>query len=126
VQAYDASRVRVASSADDLDEGRTMCKVAAKTAPLRRVQRAVDPDVARLLDESDASHVGSEDEGLEEDFIIMANKAEGVEEELGNGMFSDVEEKVELEDEPKPRVRRLLDEQFDLVSFFTLKVLTWD
>jgi protein LTV1 len=122
VQAYDASRVRVAPSADDLDEGRTMCKVAAKTAPLRRVQRAVDPDVARLLDESDVSHVGSEDEGLEEDFIIMANKVEGedeVEEELGNGVFSDVEEDEELEDEPKPRVRRLLDEQFDLVSFFT-------
>jgi protein LTV1 len=123
VQAYDASRVQVAPSADDLDERRTMCKVAA--APLRRVQRAVDPDVERLLDESDVSHGGSEDEGLEEDFVTMANQAEGedevVEEEelLGNGVLSDVEEEEEFEDEPKPRVRRLLDEQFDLVSLFT-------
>ncbi|GJN40810.1 hypothetical protein PR202_gn00113 [Eleusine coracana subsp. coracana] len=125
VKAYDASRVRVAPSADDLDEGKTMCKVAAKTAPLRRVQRALDPDVARLLDESDFSHGGSEDEGLEEDFVIMANQAEGddeveeEEEELGNGIFSDVEEEKEeeeFEDEPKPRVRRLLDEQFDLLA----------
>jgi protein LTV1 len=71
------------------------------------------------------SHGGSEDEGLEEDFVTMANQAEGedevVEEEelLGNGVLSDVEEEEEFEDEPKPRVRRLLDEQFDLVSLFT-------
>ncbi|TVU46865.1 hypothetical protein EJB05_06437 [Eragrostis curvula] len=124
VKAYDASRVRVAPSADELDEGKTICKVAAKTAPLRKVQRAVDPDVARLLDESDASHAGSEDEGLEEDFVIMANQAEGdeeveeEEEELGNGVFSDIEEEeeFEFEDDPKPRVRRLLDEQFDLLA----------
>lgn len=102
-----------------------MCKVAAKTAPVRRVERAVDPDVARLLDESDVSHVGSEDEGLEEDFVIMANRAEGdeevedEEEDEGCGVFSDVEEDEGLEDEesePKQRVRRLLDEQFDLLA----------
>lgn len=130
MQAYDASRVRVAPSADELDEGKAMCKVAAKTAPLRKVQRAVDPDVARLLDESDTSNAGSEDEGLEEDFVIMANQAEGVEEveeeeeELGNGVFSDIEEEEEFEFEadPKPRVRRLLDEQFDLVSLFHFKL----
>ncbi|KAL6650019.1 hypothetical protein ACP70R_014243 [Stipagrostis hirtigluma subsp. patula] len=125
VKAYDASKVRVGPSEDDLDEGRTMCNVAAKTAPLRRVEKAVDPDVARLLDESDASHGGSEDEGLEEDFVIMANRAEGdevveeEEEEVGNGVLSDVEEEEEFddeEDEPKPRVRRLLDEQFDLLA----------
>ncbi|XP_062211385.1 uncharacterized protein LOC133912584 [Phragmites australis] len=122
VKAYDASRVRVGPREDDLDEGRTMCKVAAKTAPVRRVERAVDPDVARLLDESDVSHGGSENEGLEEDFVIMANQAEGDEEvaeeekEEGNGVFSDVEEEEEFEDEPKPRVRRLLDEQFDLLA----------
>lgn len=126
MQAYDASKVRVGPSEGELDEGRTMCKVAAKTAPVRRIERAVDPDVARLLDESDASHAGSEDEGLEEDFVIMANRAEGdeeveeeEEEEEINGMFSDIEEGEEFEDEedePKPRLRRLLDEQFDLVS----------
>jgi protein LTV1 len=59
-------------SADDLDEGRTMCKVDAKTAPLGLVLRDVDPDVARLLDESDVSHSGSEDEGLEEDFVFLS------------------------------------------------------
>lgn len=126
MQAYDASKVRVASGKveEELDEGRTMCKVAAKTAPVRRVEKAVDPDVARLLDES-------EDEGLEEDFVIMANQAEGDDmedesEEEGGGVFSDVENDEEFEDEegePKPRVPRLLDEQFDLVSFFHLIIL---
>ncbi|BAF12120.1 uncharacterized protein [Oryza sativa Japonica Group] len=130
VKAYDASRVRIASGnvEDEMDEGRTMCKVAAKTAPVRRIERAVDPDIARLLDETDVSHGGSEDEGLEEDFVIMANRAEGdeeeddddEEEEVMDGVFlSDVEEEEEFEDdegEPKPRVRRLLDEQFDLLA----------
>ncbi|XP_066349456.1 uncharacterized protein [Miscanthus floridulus] len=125
VKAYDASRVRVGPSDGELDEGKTMCKVAAKTAPVRRIEKAVDPDVARLLDESDVSHVGSEDEGLEEDFVIIANRAEGEEleeediEEMEewNGVLSDVEEEFDFEeDEPKPRVRRLLDEQFDLLA----------
>ncbi|PUZ40933.1 hypothetical protein GQ55_9G462500 [Panicum hallii var. hallii] len=126
VKAYDASRVRVGPSQGELDEGRTMCKVAAKTAPVRRIEKAVDPDVAKLLDESDVSHAGSEDEGLEEDFVIMANRAEGEEleeeeddeEEDGNGVFSDVEEEEFYfeDDDPKPRVRRLLDEQFDLLA----------
>ncbi|KAL5210773.1 hypothetical protein ABZP36_006396 [Zizania latifolia] len=128
VKAYDASRVRIASGKveDELDEGKTMCKVAAKTAPVRRIERAVDPDIARLLDESDVSHGGSEDEGLEEDFVIMANQTEGDEEaddeeqEVVDGVFlSDVEEDEELEDdeaEPKQRVHRLLDDQFDLLA----------
>ena len=128
MQAYDASRVRVVGPSEgELDEGRTMCKVAAKTAPVRRIEKAVDPDVARLLDESDVSHAGSEDEGLEEDFVIMANRAEGEEleeeedEEDGNGVFSDVEEEFDFEEDvPKPRVRRLLDEQFDLVKLLNL------
>ncbi|XP_047084471.1 protein LTV1 homolog [Lolium rigidum] len=119
VKAYDASKVRVASgkAEEELDEGRTMCKVAAKTAPVRRVGKAIDPDVARLLEESD-------DEGLEEDFVIMANQAEGdevddEEEEEGAGVFSDVENDEEFEDaedEPRQRVPRLLDEQFDLLA----------
>ncbi|KAF8728801.1 hypothetical protein HU200_018081 [Digitaria exilis] len=125
VKAYDASRVRVGPTEVELDEGRTMCKVAAKTAPVRRIEKAVDPDVARLLDESDVSHAGSEDEGLEEDFVIVANRAEGEESEEeeedeevedGNGVFSDVEEEFDFEDDPKPRERRLLDEQFDLLA----------
>uniref|UniRef100_A0ACD5YLA8 Uncharacterized protein n=1 Tax=Avena sativa TaxID=4498 RepID=A0ACD5YLA8_AVESA len=119
VKAYDASKVRVASGKveEELDEGRTMCKVAARTATVKRVEKAVDPDVARLLDESD-------DEGLEEDFVIMANQAEGdeldgEEEKEGAGVFSDVENDDDFEDEegePKQRVPRLLDEQFDLLA----------
>ncbi|KAG8063243.1 hypothetical protein GUJ93_ZPchr0003g16492 [Zizania palustris] len=128
VKAYDASRVRIASgkAEDELDEGRTMCKVATKTAPVRRIERAVDPDIARLLDETDVFHGGSEGEGLEEDFVIMANRAEGDEEAddedeemVGDVFLSDVEEDEELKDdegEPKQRVRRLLDEQFDLLA----------
>jgi protein LTV1 len=134
LQAYDASRVRIGLSEGELDEGKTMCKVAAKTAPVRRIEKAVDPDIARLLDESDVSHVGSEDEGLEEDFVIIANQAEEEEEDEDgdmeekqewNGVFSDVEEEEFdfEEDEPKPRVRRLLDEQFDLVSLLNLILL---
>ncbi|PWZ04507.1 hypothetical protein Zm00014a_030189 [Zea mays] len=88
VKAYDASRVRIGLSEGELDEGKTMCKVAAKTAPVRRIEKAVDPDIARLLDESDVSHVGDVEE---EEFDFD-------------------------EDEPKPRVRRLLDEQFDLLA----------
>ncbi|KAJ1296966.1 hypothetical protein BS78_01G342000 [Paspalum vaginatum] len=126
VKAYDASRVRVGPREGEIDEGRAMCKVAAKTAPVRRIEKAVDPDVARLLDESDVSHGGSEDEGLEEDFVIIANRAEGdelveedeeEEEEEGNGVFSDADEEFDFgENDPKPRVRRLLDEQFDLLA----------
>ncbi|KAL5681177.1 hypothetical protein ACJX0J_007562, partial [Zea mays] len=49
--AYDASRVRVGPSEGELDEGKTMCKVAAKTAPVRRIEKAPKPRVRRLLDE---------------------------------------------------------------------------
>jgi len=59
---------------------------------------------------------------LEEDFVIMANQVEGdevedEEEEEGGGVFSDIEEEFEDEEvEPKQRVPRLLDEQFDLLA----------
>lgn len=117
-----------------------------------RLQKAVDPDVAALLDDSDLSRFASDDEDLEEDFVVQANLAE--EEDLDNrlNIVEEIEEKPENEvdkagasgqqevvdslvfqngvgnqmvkegDEivgDKPRVHRLLDEQFDLVSFFS-------
>ncbi|KAG8097361.1 hypothetical protein GUJ93_ZPchr0013g33996 [Zizania palustris] len=134
--AYDASSVRIASgkAEDQLDEGKTMCKVTVKMTLVRRIERAVNPDITRLLNESDVSLGRSEDEGLEEDFVLMGNRAEVGEEandeeqEVVDGVFlSDVEEDEELEDdedEPKERVHRLLDGQFDLVSFFYLVILS--
>ena len=117
-----------------------------------RLQKAVDPDVAALLDDSDLLRFASDDEDLEEDFVVQANLAE--EEDLDNrlNIVEEIEEKPENEvdkagasgqqevvdslvfqngvgnqmvkegDEivgDKPRVHRLLDEQFDLVSFFS-------
>lgn len=99
-----------------------------------KVQRAVDPDVAKLLDDSDVSRFGSDIEDLDEDFVVKANLPDGEEEEEaaeGKGVtsfemdaflheedkFADADGDDELEVSDKPRVRRLLDEQFDLVSF---------
>lgn len=98
-----------------------------------RVQKAVDPDVAALLDETD-SRFGSDVDELEEDFVIKANISDQVEgavdeatdeplrgrEERGERSSHAHEAQLNLgRDEwatEKPRVRRLLDEQFDLVS----------
>lgn len=95
----------------------------------------IDPDVARLLDDSDLSRFGSDVEDLDEDFVVKANLADGEEEEKviveGKGVasferdtfegeddkFANVDGDDELEVSAKPRARRLLDEQFDLVSF---------
>lgn len=121
-----------------------------------RLQKAVDPEVAALLDDSDLSRFASDDEDLEEDFVVQANLAEEEEEdeEVDNrlNIIEEIEEIPENEvdkagasgrqevvdslvfqngvgnqlvkegDEivgDKPRVHRLLDEQFDLVSFFS-------
>lgn len=125
-----------------------------------RLQKAVDPEVAALLDDSDLSRFASDDEDLEEDFVVQANLAEEEEEdededeEVDNrlNIIEEIEEipenevdkagasgrqevvdslvfqngvgnqLVKEEDEivgDKPRVHRLLDEQFDLVSFFS-------
>jgi len=120
-----------------------------------RLQKAVDPDVAALLDDSDLSRFASDDEDLEEDFVVQANLAEEEEEEEVDNRLNIVEE---IEEKPKnevdkagalgqqevvdslvfqngvgnqlvkegdeivgdkPRAPRLLDEQFDLVSFFS-------
>ncbi|XP_040382296.1 uncharacterized protein LOC107304570 [Oryza brachyantha] len=70
VKAYDASRVRIASD-----------EAAATTAAVEvtRVDNAIDPDVAKLLEEGDEPGPdpdGSESEhdDLEEDFVLVANQ----------------------------------------------------
>lgn len=136
---------------DDDPNGRSIFSVATKTVGVR-VQKAVDPDVAALLDDSDLSRFGSDVEDLEEDFVVRANlleekdvevdkrlnrveefgvtgkevdKADNYDQQptvdglvfqsgIGNHLVEGVDECVDN----KPRVRRLLDEQFDLVSFF--------
>jgi protein LTV1 len=90
----------------------------------------IDPDVTRLLDDSDLSRFGTDVEDLEEDFILMANQPDGEEEEKNEvqekRINADVDVKYrsesddEVDDEPdysaQQRVRRLLDEEFDEVS----------
>uniref|UniRef100_A0A1D1Y8K8 Protein LTV1 n=1 Tax=Anthurium amnicola TaxID=1678845 RepID=A0A1D1Y8K8_9ARAE len=83
VRAYDASRLRVSSEVDG--GGRDpMYDVAAKTVGVK-VDKVVDPDVVRLLDDSDLSRFESDVEDLEEDFVVRANCVQGGEEE---GSFS--------------------------------------
>ncbi|TXG51806.1 hypothetical protein EZV62_024330 [Acer yangbiense] len=149
VKAYDASRVQVNEAKNDDAHERSIYSVALKSVGVK-VQRAVDLEVAALLDDGDLSRFGSDVEDLEEDFIVQANcPEEGVDldadeqfdlvqedevthevvdnefvsfgdrgnvigeikqqvEEAGNGSVSD-----------KPRARRPLDDQFDLVRLFS-------
>lgn len=121
---------------DDDSNEKYVYNVAAKTVGVR-VQKAVDPEVAALLDDSDLSCFGSdvEDLELEEDFVITANLPDGAvnvefDKNLSLPERSDID-KVESNDtaghvqrneakfatiEEKPRARRPLDEQFDMVS----------
>ncbi|KAF3326077.1 protein LTV1 [Carex littledalei] len=128
VKAYDASRVRVSSDAVKEEEPgvESIYNVASKSAPVR-VQKVVDPDVTRLLDDSDLSRFGSDVEDLEEDFVLVANQPEGEEEENEDVHVKKVSSDVEIryesasdddvddgpEDSAQQRVRRPLDEEFD-------------
>lgn len=133
------------SEADGDPEENSLYTVASKTASVR-VQKAVDPEVAALLDyDSDLSRLGSDVEDLEEDFVVQANLCEDEEEKdcVSNGMNFAVESAINdnqnngqvqqvsahsrvaddsgtldgvTDGGEKPRARRLLDEQFDLVS----------
>nr|POF25405.1 protein ltv1 like [Quercus suber] len=125
VKAYDSSRVRISEGDADSNE-KSIFSVASKTVGVR-LQKAVDPEVAALLDDSDLSRFASDDEDLEEDFVVRANLAEEEEEdedEEVDNRLNIVEEKPENElvkegDEivgDKPRAPRLLDEQFDLLE----------
>lgn len=111
-----------------------MYSVASKTVNAR-LNKVVDPEIAAMLDDSNSSDVGSDVEDLEEDFVVKANLFEG-----SDGEEHDEDEKLRVRDPPivsvsterssshvdnekpshvdneKPRVRRPLDEQFDLVS----------
>ncbi|KAJ4900267.1 Uncharacterized protein Rs2_14218 [Raphanus sativus] len=84
VKAYDASRVKV--------------------------KKAIDPEVAALLEDSDGSEFGSDVEDLEEDFVVQAQEGEG-----GSGVGNEEEfaDGTPVVVESKPRVIRQIDELFD-------------
>ena len=127
---------------------KSIYNVASRSVGVR-VQKAADPEIAALLDDSDLSRFGSDVEDLEEDFVVRANLPEGEDDvdaddlvegsevinegvneyvnygrENGLGrcgvekaISAPVEVRGDFEDE-KQRVRRPLDEQFDLVRLF--------
>lgn len=128
VKAYDASRLKVTG---DESEKNSISTVASKAVNVR-VHKVIDPDVVRLLDDSDLSRFGSDTEDFEEDFVFKANLPEGNEqgneesdteerklcltkaEEVNESLDEDGED--EQVDGEKPRIHRLLDEQFDLLA----------
>ncbi|XP_042519435.1 protein LTV1 homolog [Macadamia integrifolia] len=148
VKAYDASKVRMPRSLanDDANEN-SMYTTAAKTVGLK-IQKAVDPEVAALLDDGDLSRFGSDVEDLEEDFVVRANVPEEKEDVLDKNINSfdrsrvtgqevskhaicyaeqqgshllgcDASRSHEAEQEivtEQPRFRRILDEQFDMLT----------
>ncbi|KAI4323832.1 hypothetical protein L6164_023408 [Bauhinia variegata] len=144
VKAYDASRLQISKVNEEPPE-RSMYSVASKIASVR-IQKVVDPEVAALLDDSDLSRFGSDVEELEEDFLVQANLLEEEQADQCNGMnlaqesltnrnnaqdtyahsvaaddigsLDRVTNGVTVVDciDEKPRVHRLLDEQFDLLE----------
>ncbi|EEF52666.1 protein LTV1 homolog isoform X2 [Ricinus communis] len=136
VKAYDASRVRVSEVKRDDTNDKSIYSVASKTVGVK-VQKVFDPEVAALLDDSDLSRFGSDVEDLEEDFVVRANVPEddndnklnlidqanehvpGNQEAAVDNVIVEKEEKEEVGNDlpgEKQRVRRLLDEQFDLLE----------
>ncbi|PUZ73092.1 hypothetical protein GQ55_2G446900 [Panicum hallii var. hallii] len=93
VKAYDLSRAPLGSG-----------EVAVA---MRRVEEAIDLDVAKLLDGSDLPAVESGDEDLEEDFVILANQ-------------SDEEQQIEDEENNigggKEKAQQQHREQFDSLA----------
>ncbi|XP_050367086.1 uncharacterized protein LOC126785436 [Argentina anserina] len=133
VKAYDASKLRI--SENEAPDEEAIYKVASKTVNVR-VQRALDPEVLALLDDSDAaSRFGSEDEDLEEDFVVKANLPDGEEEEEEEDVCVGGEPSLVEQSENKnvsneagvvsrgksgsmvddPRARRDVDDEFDMV-----------
>ncbi|KAK1551400.1 hypothetical protein Q3G72_034980 [Acer saccharum] len=118
VKAYDASRVQVNEVKNDDAHERSIYSVASKSVGVK-VQRAVDPEVAALLDDGDLSRFGSDVEDLEEDFIVQANcPEEGVDLDADEQFDLVEEDEVthEVVDNEFPRARRPLDDQFDLLE----------
>ncbi|KAL0314621.1 UNVERIFIED_CONTAM: hypothetical protein Sangu_2306500 [Sesamum angustifolium] len=137
VKAYDATRVDV-SKLTDASEDKSIYSVAQQSIAVR-LQKVMDPEVAAILDDSDSSKFGSDIEDLEEDFVVRANILDGpVLEEIDMKLSCTVDSRVNqlqnLEsgvsgapedgasvsglDSRNARVRRPLDEQFDLVISF--------
>ncbi|KAK1575263.1 hypothetical protein Q3G72_003927 [Acer saccharum] len=106
VKAYDASRVQVNEVKNDDAHERSIYSVASKSVGVK-VQRAVDPEVAALLDDGDLSRFGSDVEDLEEDFIVQANCPE-------EGVDLDVDEQFDLVEEDEV-THEVVDNEF--VSF---------
>lgn len=117
---------------NDPDE-KALYSVAENTVGVR-LQKAVDPDVDALLLDSDDFSTSD----LEEDFVLQANiheegddiHAEGVDDVIDKNLTKEDDEHNAQESEDdefgaeddniageKARVRRLLDEQFDEVTF---------
>ncbi|KAL4584477.1 hypothetical protein LXL04_009079 [Taraxacum kok-saghyz] len=130
VKAYDASRIEVSKGNDEASYKNSIYGVAVNTVPVR-IQKAIDPEVAALLDDSDVSRFGSDVEDLEEDFVFNANLPDESEDvrvynkpnftqESSFNIKKEEHNVVKTCDEivvsEKPRERRLLDEQFDLLE----------
>lgn len=140
-QAYDASRVKVLEVVDSDPSDDSIYKVASKTVGVK-VKRAVDEEIAALLADGDLSRFDSDLEDLEEDFVVKANLPEEGEDEIVDkkineqpevikreyiesnnvvpsaGVFDDADDDSsgEPQQDEKPRARRFLDEQFELVT----------
>ncbi|GER57060.1 LTV1-like protein [Striga asiatica] len=135
VKAYDASRVEI-SKINDVSEEKSIYNVASKTFGVR-LQKVVDPDVAAMLEDGASSKYASDIEDLEEDFVVCANLLDGPAGEendeklifaagsnsdhvksrdLGASGAKEGERNVSALDSEKPRVRRPLDEHFDLLE----------
>lgn len=121
---------------DEESDDKSIYAVASKTFNAK-IDKVVDDEIAALLDDSDLSRFGSDVEDLEEDFVAKANLPEGpsdlessnkssvvggksgiVNVEKHNFEISESQKPaVDLDglDAEKPRDRRPLDEQFDLV-----------
>ncbi|XP_057789849.1 uncharacterized protein LOC131006734 isoform X2 [Salvia miltiorrhiza] len=142
VKAYDASRVEVSSMNDAVEK--SIYSVASKTVDVR-LHKVLDPEIAALLDDRNSSTFGSDVEDLEEDFVVKANIFEGsVDQEVDQEFFGEeLNEKLSFAagsridhlggqgptvtgstenrsssclGNEKPRIRRPLDEQFDMLE----------
>lgn len=141
VKAYDASKVKVEGTNVEVNEDKIIYKVAEKTVNVR-VKKAVDPEVVALLDDVN-SLCGSDIEDLEEDFVVRANlPVEGEDPSVEEDCILADESDEHMVDElssfhmnknivqardyasegkdvnihEKPRARRPLDEQFDMLE----------
>ncbi|GFP95176.1 hypothetical protein PHJA_001662000 [Phtheirospermum japonicum] len=137
VKAYDASKVEVSKIYDDAsDEKKALYGVASKTVGVR-LQKVVDPEVAALLDDDASLKYESDVDDLEEDFVVKANFLDGREAEENDekltfaadsrvdhvqssdsSVFGETEKRVSVSglESEKPRVRRTLDEHFDMLE----------